>query len=121
MSTFQVVLLGVIAALLLLVIVRRKPPTATEIAKEVVERQKPAPVGCSRCREIVPPWFLEPLGGELICFKCTAVYPYPKEGQTEDEYTVERQRYMEQQRSLAARGASERPPSILDDPSKDDS
>jgi hypothetical protein len=120
----ELIIVGVVlVALIVLAFViqhfwtRRVVTLVSEAVTETIK--KPAPVGCSRCREIVPAWFLEQLAGESICFKCTAVYPYPKEGQTEDDYTVERQRYMEQQRSLAM-GATEQPNSILDEPPKGD-
>jgi len=98
MSTFDWTVFGLASVIvLLLVAFRRRPPTAQEIAKEVVVAQTEAAAhakatatkDCERCRREVPDWFSEKLpGDEDVCFACSAGKPYPGPGETEDAYVA---------------------------------
>jgi hypothetical protein len=95
MSTLDWTVFGLASVIvLLLVVFRRRPPTAQEIAKEVVVAQIEAAAqakatatkDCERCRREVPEWFTESLPGEDVCFACSESKPYPGPGETEDAY-----------------------------------
>jgi len=88
----------------------------TLVSESVVEATAQAPRKCSRCTTQVPPWFLESLGGEEICFNCTANYAYPAPGEDEDTYTVKLQKDKEAKRAAAREMGPDNLRHIFDDP-----
>jgi len=133
MSTLDWTVFGLASLIvLLLVAFRRRPPTAQEIAKEVVIASNEAVMTakcsetkeCERCRRTVPIWFAESLlPDEVFCFSCSEGKPYPRPGQTEDDYVAEWLEAKEERREtdLAAAAALQPVPrGIVEEPPGDD-
>ncbi len=133
MTTFDWAMFGLASVLvLLLVVFRRRPPTAKEIAKEVVVASNEAAMTsiiieikqCGRCHRAVPAWFAEAiLADDLFCFACSEGKPYPRHGQSEDNYVTEWLKAKEERKAADLAAAAAQQPEhrgIYEEPPGDD-
>jgi hypothetical protein len=133
MSTLDWTVFGLASVIVLLLgAFRRRPPTAQEIAKEVVVASNEAAMTmkraetkeCERCRRTVPLWFAESLPpADFFCFSCSEGKPYPHPEQTEDDYVAEWLEAKEERRKVDLAAAEARQPEhrgIVEEPPGDD-
>lgn len=118
MKEIAIVVLVIVFLIVLTFVVDRlwTPRVVKLLSDAVVETRAQAPKECSRCTAMVPTWFVEQLGGEQICFKCTANYAYPLSGEDEDTYTVKLQKSKEEKLAAACETGPSSPGHIFDEP-----